>query len=136
MKENKIEIPVKVYAYEELSEANRQLIDKAKEMTYHSYAPYSHFSVGAAALLANGEIVCGSNQENAAYPSGICAERTTLFYANSQYPDVAVKALGLSSGDAGKSMAWRHTYAHLALWHPGYLCAGKGRRFAPPMLYC
>ena len=90
MKENKIEIPVKVYAYEELSEANRQLIDKAKEMTYHSYAPYSHFSVGAAALLANGEIVCGSNQENAAYPSGICAERTTLFYANSQYPDVPV----------------------------------------------
>ena len=97
MKENKIEIPVKVYAYEELSEANRQLIDKAKEMTYHSYAPYSHFSVGAAALLANGEIVCGSNQENAAYPSGICAERTTLFYANSQYPDVAVKALAIAA---------------------------------------
>ena len=97
MKENKIEIPVKVYAYEELSEANRQLIDKAKEMTYHSYAPYSHFSVGAAALLANGEIVCGSNQENAAYPSGICAERTTLFYANSQYPDVAVKTLAIAA---------------------------------------
>ena len=97
MKENKIEIPVKVYAYEELSEANRQLIDKAKEMTYHSYAPYSHFSVGAAALLANGEIVCGYNQENAAYPSGLCAERTTLFYANSQYPDVAVKALAIAA---------------------------------------
>ena len=68
MKEQKIEIPIKVYAYNELSDADRQLIDKAKEMTYHSYAPYSHFSVGAAALLANGEIVCGSNQENAAYP--------------------------------------------------------------------
>jgi cytidine deaminase len=104
MKENKIEIPVKVYAYEELSEANRQLIDKAKEMTYHSYAPYSHFSVGAAALLANGEIVCGSNQENAAYPSGICAERTTLFYANSQYPDVAVVALAITARSESKTI--------------------------------
>ena len=97
MKENKIEIPLKVYDYEELSEADCQLIDKAKEMTYHSYAPYSHFSVGAAALLANGEIVCGSNQENAAYPSGLCAERTTLFYANSQYPDVAVTTIAIAA---------------------------------------
>ncbi len=97
MKENKIEIPLKVYDYEELSEADCQLIDKAKEMTYHSYAPYSHFSVGAAALLTNGEIVCGSNQENAAYPSGLCAERTTLFYANSQYPDVAVTTIAIAA---------------------------------------
>ena len=97
MKERKIEIPFKVYDFEELNEEDRQLVDKAKEMTYHSYAPYSHFSVGAAALLANGEIVCGSNQENAAYPSGICAERTTLFYANSTYPDVAVKALAIAA---------------------------------------
>lgn len=97
MKERKIEIPLKVYAYEELSDADRQLVDKAKEMTYHSYAPYSHFSVGAAVLLANGETVCGSNQENAAYPSGICAERTTLFFANSQYPDVAVTAIAIAA---------------------------------------
>jgi len=97
MKERKIEIPFQVYAYEELSEADRQLVDRAKEMTYHSYAPYSRFSVGAAALLANGEIIAGSNQENAAYPSGICAERTTLFYANSRYPDVAVKALAIAA---------------------------------------
>ena len=97
MKENKIEIPLKVYAYEELNQADCLLIDKAKEMTYHSYAPYSHFSVGAAALLANGEIVCGSNQENAAYPSGLCAERTTLFYANSQYPDVAVTTIAIAA---------------------------------------
>jgi len=97
MKERKIEIPLKVYAYEELSDADRQLVDKAKEMTYHSYAPYSHFSVGAAVLLANGETVCGSNQENAAYPSGLCAERTTLFFANSQYPDVAVTAIAIAA---------------------------------------
>lgn len=97
MKECKIEIPLKAYAYEELSQADRQLVDKAKEMTYHSYAPYSHFSVGAAALLANGATVCGSNQENAAYPSGTCAERTTLFYANSQYPDVAIETLAIAA---------------------------------------
>ena len=97
MKERKIEIPLKVYAYEELSEADRQLIDQAKEMTRNSYAPYSHFKVGAAVLLENGEIVCGSNQENAAYPSGLCAERTTLFYANSQYPDVAVTVIAIAA---------------------------------------
>ncbi|MBR1542560.1 MAG: cytidine deaminase [Bacteroidaceae bacterium] len=103
MKERKIEIPVKVYTYDELNEGDRQLIDRAKEMTYHSYAPYSRFSVGAAALLANGETVCGSNQENAAYPSGLCAERTTLFYANSRYPDVAVKALAIAArNESGK----------------------------------
>jgi len=97
MTERKIEIPLKVYAYEELSEADRQLVDKAKEMTYHSYAPYSHFSVGAAVLLANGEIVGGSNQENAAFPSGLCAERTTLFHANSQYPNVAVTTIAIAA---------------------------------------
>ena len=66
-------------------------------MTQHSYAPYSKFKVGAAALLANGAIVTGSNQENAAYPSGLCAERTTLFYANSQYPDQAVLTLAIAA---------------------------------------
>ena len=97
MKENKIEIPVKVYAYEELSEANRQLIDKAKEMTYHSYAPYSRFCVGAAVRLANGVEVIGCNQENAAYPSGLCAERTALFSAGAQYPDTPVEMLAIAA---------------------------------------
>src|SRR5699024_9590066 len=67
------------------------------EATRRSYAPYSHFSVGAAALLANGVVVTGTNQENAAYPSGLCAERTTLFYANSQYPDQAVVTLAIAA---------------------------------------
>jgi len=87
MKELNIEIAVKIYDYEELDAADRELMDAAREATNRSYAPYSHFSVGAAARLANGIVVTGTNQENAAYPSGLCAERTTLFYANSQYPD-------------------------------------------------
>ena len=91
MKEIKLEIHIRSCAYEELSEEERRLIDAAKEATARSYAPYSRFHVGAAALLANGIIVSGSNQENAAYPSGTCAERTTLFYANSQYPDQAAR---------------------------------------------
>ncbi|MGL5938279.1 MAG: cytidine deaminase, partial [Phocaeicola sp.] len=69
--------------------------------TKRSYAPYSGFSVGAAALLENGTVVTGSNQENAAYPSGTCAERTTLFYANSQYPDQRVKSLAVAAYTAG-----------------------------------
>jgi cytidine deaminase len=89
------------YQYDELSEADRQLIDQAKEATKRSYAPYSKFYVGAAALLANGVVVCGNNQENAAYPSGICAERTTLFYANSLHPDQPVRVLAIAAQTAG-----------------------------------
>ncbi len=97
MKDLNIQTIIKVCQYDELSDQDKQLIDKAKEMTQHSYAPYSKFRVGAAALLANGAIVTGSNQENAAYPSGLCAERTTLFYANSQYPDQAVLTLAIAA---------------------------------------
>ncbi|MDE5710406.1 MAG: cytidine deaminase, partial [Bacteroides sp.] len=77
--------------------ADREMIDNAREATRRSYAPYSHFAVGAAAGLANGLIVTGTNQENAAYPSGLCAERTTLFYANSQYPDEPVETLAIAA---------------------------------------
>ena len=97
MKDLNIQTIIKVCQYDELSDQDKQLIDKAKEMTQHSYAPYSKFKVGAAALLANGAIVTGSNQENAAYPSGLCAERTTLFYDNSQYPDQAVLTLAIAA---------------------------------------
>ena len=97
MKEKHIQIEVKIYRYEELSAADRELLDAACEATKRSYAPYSHFSVGAAARLGNGVIVSGSNQENAAYPSGTCAERTTLFYANSQYPDQPVETLAIAA---------------------------------------
>ncbi|WP_288352794.1 cytidine deaminase [uncultured Bacteroides sp.] len=97
MKEIKLEICIHSLQYEELAPQDRELIDKAKEATSRSYAPYSKFSVGAAALLKNGVIVTGTNQENAAYPSGLCAERTTLFYANSQYPDQAVLTLAIAA---------------------------------------
>ncbi len=101
MKELTLTTHVKVYQYDELSEEDRKLIDKAKEATARSYAPYSQFAVGAAALLSDGTIVTGTNQENVAYPSGICAERTTLFYANSQYPDQAVRVLAIAAKTEG-----------------------------------
>ena len=97
MKEIKLEINIEARKYNELTEEDRKLVDAACKATQRSYAPYSHFSVGAAALLENGVVVTGSNQENAAYPSGLCAERTTLFYANSQYPDQAVKTLAIAA---------------------------------------
>lgn len=97
MKEISLTIAYRIYTYDELSAADAELIEAAREATYRSYAPYSHFSVGAAARLADGTLVSGSNQENAAYPSGLCAERTTLFYANSRYPDQAVEALAIAA---------------------------------------
>lgn len=97
MKELNLQISIRIYRYEELCVADRELLDAARQATYRSYAPYSHFSVGAAARLANGTIVTGTNQENAAYPSGLCAERTTLFYANSQYPDQPVETLAIAA---------------------------------------
>lgn len=97
MKELNIPINIRIYNYEELNEHDRELMDAACSATQNSYAPYSHFSVGAAARLANGCIISGSNQENAAYPSGLCAERTTLFYANSQYPDQPVETLAIAA---------------------------------------
>ena len=84
-------------AYDELSTEDRQVIDAAKSATQRSYAPYSHFHVGAAALLADGTVVTGTNQENAAYPSGLCAERTTLFYAGATHPDQPVVALAIAA---------------------------------------
>lgn len=97
MKELVLKIDIKIYEYNELSDDDRRLMDEARQATGRSYAPYSHFAVGAAARLQNGTIVTGTNQENAAYPSGLCAERTTLFYANSQYPDQPVETLAIAA---------------------------------------
>lgn len=97
MKQITIQTPVVVCSMEELDPKLRALVEKAKEMTQKAYCPYSHFHVGAAALLADGQVVAGSNQENAAYPSGLCAERTTLFAANANYPDTPVVALAIAS---------------------------------------
>lgn len=100
MKTFTLETEVTVYAYHELDAKELTLADAALEATRRSYAPYSQFHVGAAVLLEDGNIVTGTNQENVAYPSGLCAERTAIFYANSQHPDVAVKALAIAASDA------------------------------------
>ena len=84
---------------EELNETEQKLIEAAKEATFRSYAPYSQFHVGASVLLANDEIITGNNQEKCAFPSGLCAERTTLFYGNSRYPDIPVKILCIAARD-------------------------------------
>jgi cytidine deaminase len=86
----------------ELPEQDKLLVIKAREILSKAYSPYSGFSVGAALLLENGEIVTGNNQENAAYPSGICAERTAVFYAGSQYPGVAILAIAIAASSKGK----------------------------------
>jgi cytidine deaminase len=77
----------------QLSEQEQELIQKAIEISGTAYAKYSDFKVGASILLENGEIILGSNQENIAYPSGMCAERTALFYSGSQFPDVKIRLL-------------------------------------------
>lgn len=97
MKDLTITSIIKVYTFDELNKTDQDLMTSAMDATTRSYAPYSKFSVGAAALLANGIVVTGTNQENAAYPSGLCAERTTLFYANSQYPDQPVLTLAIAA---------------------------------------
>ena len=96
MKEMILSTRVTVCDEQELDATQLALVAKAKAMTQQSYSPYSGFSVGAAALLEDGTIVSGSNQENAAYPSGLCAERVALFSANANYPTLAVKALAIA----------------------------------------
>lgn len=86
----------------EMPENYGELCRKAIAASGSAYSIYSDFAVGAAVLLENGEIVCGSNQENAAYPSGICAERTALFYAGATYPEIPVKALAIAASYKGK----------------------------------
>ena len=89
----------------QLSDLNLQdknLAQSAIDFLSHAYAPYSKFSVSAAALLNNGVIVNGTNQENAASPSGTCAERTCLFYANSQYPDIPVSTIAIAAQSNGQ----------------------------------
>ena len=101
MESLKLTTKILVYSIEECDDTIKKLIENAKNATLTSYAPYSHFNVGAAILLADGTIVNGSNQENAAYPSGLCAERTALFYANAQYPSVAVAAIVIAAAKDG-----------------------------------
>ena len=82
---------------EDLTAEDRNLLKAAITATESAYAPYSDFKVGAAVLLANGIIVNGSNQENAAYPSGLCAERVALFSAGAQYPGIKIKSIAVAA---------------------------------------
>jgi len=101
MKKFKITTKIQIICYSELLSEEKCLIDMAKNSCSRAYAPYSQFQVGAAVLLANGEIITGNNQENAAFPSGLCAERTAMFYANSQYPEQAVKSIAIAAYTQG-----------------------------------
>lgn len=105
MKEIVLNTVVRVCSYEELEPADRALVDVAREAARGSYAPYSHFNVGAAVLLADGKVVTGSNQENAAYPSGLCAERTAIFAAGARYPNVPMMALAIAARNADGEVA-------------------------------
>jgi cytidine deaminase len=80
----------------ELSLEDQQLLNDAKAAVNTSYAPYSRFHVGCALILENGVIIKGSNQENIAYPSGLCAERVAIFHAGASYPDVPVRTMAIT----------------------------------------
>lgn len=97
MQELELKSTIQVCQMEELTPNEQHLLQLAIEATGRSYAPYSKFCVGAAVRLDNGIELAGSNQENAAYPSGLCAERTALFYAGAQYPDVPVRMLAIAA---------------------------------------
>jgi len=96
MKEYNLTSKMRAYQWDELSDEQREVVRVAKEQTQNSYCPYSGFHVGAAVKLANGEIIRGANQENAAYPSGLCAERTALFAAGAQHPEEPVTHLAIA----------------------------------------
>lgn len=97
MKENKFEFNYKVYDnVNELPEEQQWLLKEAREVTANAYAPYSKFQVGAVARLLNGEIVAGSNQENASFPVGLCAERVLLASVSSLFPKVPIETIAVS----------------------------------------
>lgn len=95
MKTINLNIAINHCQLDELTVADRELIERAMKATDNAYAEYSHFYVGAALRLANGTIVIGVNQENAAFPSGLCAERTAVFSAQANYPDQPIEAIAL-----------------------------------------
>lgn len=97
MKTIELKTDIKSYSFDELKPDESALVAAAREATGRSYAPYSKFCVGAAIELEDGTVIQGSNQENVAYPSGTCAERTAAFYAHSRYPGVPFKAIAIAA---------------------------------------
>lgn len=106
MEKKEIVTPIEIYTFDELPPDDRRLLELAREATERSYAPYSHFRVGAAILLDNGEIITGANQENVAYPSGTCAERSACFYAHARYPEARFVKIAIAArGTDGEFVA-------------------------------
>ena len=102
MKQIKIETTIEFSSFEELNDTERALVLSAADATKNAYAKYSRFYVGAAARLADGKVFIGANQENAAFPSGLCAERTAIFAAQANCPDQPVVMLAIAArNDAG-----------------------------------
>ncbi len=97
MKELKIYSDIKCCQVEELSSQDKILVEKAKEATSNSYSPYSHFRVGAAIRLSDGRIVKGANQENAAFSVTICAERSAIFAAQANYPELPIVSIAIAA---------------------------------------
>ncbi len=100
----KIKHSVEIWAYDspdELSADDREVLEHAVEASQKAYAPYSGFFVGAAVRLGNGRIIIGNNQENVAYPSGLCAERVALFHASANYPGETVKTIAITANSNG-----------------------------------
>ena len=99
------EIKIKYLEYgsiEEMNPEDRELAAEALKAMSGAYAPYSHFHVGAAVRMSNGQIVRGANQENAAFPSGLCAERTAMFSASARYPDKDMQSIAIAGGVMGR----------------------------------
>ncbi|WP_045469198.1 cytidine deaminase [Winogradskyella sp. PG-2] len=98
MREVKIETTLEVYEdISELPKAIQKLMGSAIDARNNAYAPYSKFNVGAAILLDNGEVVIGNNQENACFPSGLCAERTAIYYAGARFPNANILKLAITA---------------------------------------
>jgi cytidine deaminase len=104
MEDIRIEINMQFCQMEELSADDQELVKAAIGATANSYARYSNFNVGAALRLADGSITIGANQENAAFPSGLCAERSAIFAAQSQHPEHAITALAIAAKNANGLM--------------------------------
>ncbi|MCK0160689.1 cytidine deaminase [Allomuricauda sp. F6463D] len=106
MKKKKIGFELLVFENaSELSQNDHKLLQEAMNARENAYAPYSKFKVGAAVLLENGQIVIGNNQENASYPSGLCAERVAVFYAGANYPGTTIKSIAISASSSEHEVA-------------------------------
>ncbi|MDD7342780.1 MAG: cytidine deaminase [Bacteroidales bacterium] len=100
MTEKNITTKIVVYSYNELAENDKKLVETARQATHNSYAPYSHFNVGAAVRLDNGVVIMGANQENAAF-AGICAERSAIYNAGANYPGVHIAEIAIAAYTGG-----------------------------------